>query len=77
MILKICSVVALLYGLAYLFFGGYDDAPGYVPGLAAVTILALLTFYGFRADATPPNKRLERPGELERRAMRAETIARA
>jgi hypothetical protein len=42
------AVVAVLYALAYLFLGGYEDAPLQAPAVAVLAVLAFATLYAFR-----------------------------
>jgi hypothetical protein len=62
-VLKVGAFVTILYAMAYLLLGGFEDAPGHIPGVVVLFSLALLTHYSFRTESVRHNKSLERTRE--------------
>ena len=48
--LQVTSVLGLLYTVIYVVFGGLEDAPRYLPGLAVLALLSVSTLATFTKD---------------------------
>jgi hypothetical protein len=46
-LLNSAAIIGILYALAYVFLGGYEDAPMQSPAVGVLTVLAGLTLYVF------------------------------